>query len=124
MSNYGVYFCSFLYVCLYVCMVEFSGGVSETAFKHRYANHNKAFNNIKYQTNTELWNEYLNIISANKTPNISCEILGTYKSSNQSSRRCLQCLNEKLTIALHKGDNMLNKTSGVIANAGTETNTC
>ena len=41
-------------------------GVSETAFKLRYANHKKAFNNIKYQTDTELSNEYWNIISANK----------------------------------------------------------
>ena len=42
-------------------------GVSETAFKLRYANHKKTFNNIKYQTDTELSNEYWNIISANKT---------------------------------------------------------
>ena len=41
-------------------------GVSETAFKLRYANHKKTFNNIKYQTDTELSNEYWNIISANK----------------------------------------------------------
>ena len=29
-------------------------GVCETAFKRRYANHKKTFNNIKYQTETEL----------------------------------------------------------------------
>ena len=29
-------------------------GVCETAFKPRYANHKKTFNNIKYQTDTEL----------------------------------------------------------------------
>ena len=33
-------------------------GVCETAFKLRYANHKKTFNNIKYQTDTELSNEY------------------------------------------------------------------
>ena len=60
----------------------------------------KPFSNIKYQTDTELSNEYWNIISANKTPNISREILGTHKSYNQSSKRCLLCLNEKLAIAL------------------------
>ena len=54
-------------------------GVSETAFKLRYANHKKTFNNIKYQTDAELSNEYWNIISANKTSNISWEILGTHK---------------------------------------------
>ena len=45
-------------------------GVSETAFKLRYANHQKTFDNIKYQTDTELSNKYCNIISANKTLNI------------------------------------------------------
>ena len=33
-------------------------GVSETTFKLRYVNHKKTFNNIKYQTDTELSNEY------------------------------------------------------------------
>ena len=54
-------------------------GVCETAFKLRYANHKKTFSNIKYQTDTELSNEYSNIISAKKTSNISWKILGTHK---------------------------------------------
>ena len=87
--------------------------VSETAFKLRYANHKKTFNNIKYQTDTELLNKYWNIISANKTPKISWEILRTHKSYNQNSKRCLLCLSEKLAIALYKVDNMLNKRSEV-----------
>ena len=91
-------------------------GVSETAFKLRYANHKKTLNNIKYQTDTELSNEYWNIKSANKTWNISWEIFGNHKSYNQSSKRCLLCFNEKLAIALHKDDNMLNKRSEVISN--------
>ena len=70
---------------------------------------------MKYQTDTELSNEYWNIISANKTSNVSWEILGTHKSYNQSSKRCLLCLNEKLTSALHKDDNMLNKRSAIIS---------
>ena len=41
--------------------------VSETIFKLRYVNKKNTFNNIKYQTDTELSNEYWNIISANKT---------------------------------------------------------
>ena len=69
----------------------------------------------KYQTDTELSNEYWNITSANKTSNVSWEILGTQKSYNQSSKRCLLCLNEKLAIALHKDDNMLNKRSEIIS---------
>ena len=86
-------------------------GVSETAFKLKYANHKKTFNNIKYQTDTKLLNECWNIISTNKT----LEILGTHKSYNQSSKRCLLCLNEKLAIALHGDDNMLNKRCEVIS---------
>ena len=89
-------------------------GVIETAFKLRYGNHKKTFNNIKYQTDTELSNEYWNFISANKTSTISWNILGTHKSYNQSSKQCLLCLNEKLAIALNKDDNMLNKRSEVI----------
>ena len=81
----------------------------------RYANHKKSFNNIKYQTNTELSNKYWNIMSANKTTNVSWEILGTHKSYNQSTKRCLLCLNEKLAVALHKDDNMLNKRSEIIS---------
>ena len=53
--------------------------VSETTFKLRYANHKKKFSNIKYQTDTEISNKYWNIISTNKTLNISWEILGTHK---------------------------------------------
>ena len=70
---------------------------------------------MKYRTDTELSNEYWNIISANKTSNIHREILGTHKSYNKSSKRCLLCLNEKLAIALFKDDNMLNKISEVIS---------
>ena len=65
--------------------------VSETAFKFRYANHKETFNNIKYQTDTEISNEYWDIISANKSSNISWEILGTQKSYNQSYKRYFLC---------------------------------
>ena len=33
-------------------------GVSETAFKLTYANHKKPFNNVKYQSDTELSIEF------------------------------------------------------------------
>ena len=89
-------------------------GVCEAAFKLRYANHKKTFSNIKYQTDTELSNEYWNIISAKK--NLE-HILGNFGNPQiiQSSKRCLLCLNEKLAIALHKDDNMLNKRSEIIS---------
>ena len=62
----------------------------------RYVNHKKTFNNIKYQTHIKLSNGYWNIRSVNKNSNISWKILGTHNSWNQSSKRCLLCLNEKL----------------------------
>ena len=42
------------------------------------------------------------------------DFLEPHKSYNQSPKRCLLCLNEKLAIALHKDDNMLNKRSEII----------
>ena len=75
-------------------------GVTETAFKLRYANHKKTLNNIKYQNDTKLSNGYRNKISANKTSSISWKILGTHKSFNQSSKQCLLCLNYLLFIYL------------------------
>ena len=45
--------------------------------------------------------------------NVSTKV-GNHKSNNQSSKRCLLCLNEKLAIALHKDDNMLNKRAEII----------
>ena len=86
--------------------------VSETAFKLRYANFKKSFNNIKYQT--ELSNKYWNTISASKTLNISWKIFRTHKSFNQRSKRFLLCVNEKPVITLLKDDYMLNKRSEVI----------
>ena len=73
----------------------------------------KTFNKIIYQIDTELSNEYWNIMLANRTSNVSWEILGTHRIYNRSSKRCLLCLDEKLAIALRKNDNMLNKRSEV-----------
>ena len=69
----------------------------------------KTFNNIKFQTDTELLNKYGNIKPAKKSLNISWEIFGTHKSYNRRSKRCLLCPNEKLAIALHRDDNMQKK---------------
>ena len=81
----------------------------------RYTNHKKTFNSIIYQTDTELSNKYWKIMSANKTSDISWEVLGIHKSDNQSSKRCILCLNEKLAIALQRNNNMRNKGSEVIS---------
>ena len=77
---------------------QYSSSNMETVTKHSTTSNTKL-----------IQNEYWNIISVKKTFNISQKILVIHKSSNQSSKRCLLCLNEKLEIALHKDDNMLNK---------------
>ena len=51
----------------------------------------------------------------NKNADISCEILEIHQSYNTSTKRCMLCLNEKLAIALHKEDNILNKCTEVIS---------
>ena len=70
---------------------QYSSSNMETVTKHSTASNTKL-----------IQNEYWNIISVKKTFNISHKILGIHKSYNQSSKRCLLCLNEKLEIALHK----------------------
>ena len=70
-----------------------------------------AYGDLRSTSPYSVWNT----ISANKTSNISWEILGTHKSYNQSSKRCLLCLTEKLAIDLHKDDSILNKSSEKIS---------
>ena len=45
--------------------------------KQHLSTDKRPIKNIKFQTDTELSKEYWNIVSANKTSNISSEILGT-----------------------------------------------
>ena len=90
-------------------------GISETKFKSRYANNRKYFKNRKYKTNTELSNEIWKLKEQNKNVDISWEIISIHQSYNTSTKRCILCLNEKLTIALHKEDNILNKRTEIIS---------
>ena len=90
-------------------------GLSETTFKVRYANHKKTFNYIKYKSDSELSHEFWNIKNSNNNPTITWQIFGKHKSYDLSTKRCMLCLNEKLAIALHKGDNLLNKRSEIVS---------
>ena len=43
------------------------------------------------------------------------KILGQYEAYNVNTKRCLLCLNEKLQIAIYRGNNMLNKRTEIIS---------
>ena len=84
-------------------------------FKERCRNHNKAFNNERYRTDTELSKEVWAVKNKNVTPKISWSIFGRFPPYNLESMRCYLCLNEKLEIAIHKEDNLLNRRCEVIS---------
>ena len=83
-------------------------GICETTFKLRYT----------YRSTTEtasgLSNKFWKIIDNNRSANTTCEILGRHQAYNTSSKRCSLCLNEKLKIALHRNNNMLNKQTEIL----------
>ena len=49
---------------------------------------------------------------------MSWEILGIHQSYKTSTKPCMLRLNEKLAIALHKEDNILNKRIEIISKCG------
>ena len=78
-------------------------GIAETTFKKRYSNHKRSFNLAVYQNDTELSKEFWKIKRRNSVPKIKWRILRKCSHFNRSSLRCNLCLNEKLEIALFKG---------------------
>ena len=93
---------------------KFFYGIRETTFKLRYANDEKTFNNRNRRLDTELSHEFWKIKDKKRSANITWEILGRQQAYNTSSKRCSPCLNEKLKIALHTNDNMLNKRTEIL----------
>ena len=51
----------------------------------------------------------------NYTPEITWRIIRKCLPYNYNSRKCDLCLNEKLEIALYKGQNLLNKKTELIS---------
>ena len=90
-------------------------GICSTVFKERYRNHNKAFNNERYRTDTELSKEVWAVKNKNGTPKISWSIFERFPPYNLELKRCYLCLNEKLEIAIHKEGNLLNRRCEVIS---------
>ena len=81
-------------------------GISETKFKTRYSNHKKFFNHENHKNDTQLSNELWKIKASKEEPVLAY---------NVNTKRCLLCLNEKLQIAIYRGNNMLNKRTEIIS---------
>ena len=90
-------------------------GIAETTFKKRYSNHKRSFNLPAYKNDTELSKEFWKIKRRNSVSQIKWRILRKCSRFNQSSLRCNLCLNEKLEIALFKGNNILNRRTELIS---------
>ena len=98
-------------------------GISKTKFKTRFSNHKKSFNHEKHKNGTQLSNELWNIKASKEEPVLVWKILGQYQPYNVNTKRCLLCLNEKLQIAIYRGNNMLNKRTEIISKCRHRTNT-
>ena len=63
----------------------------------------------------QLSNELWKIKVSEEEPVLVRKILGQYQPYNVNTKRCLQCLNEKLQIAIYRGNNMLHKQKEIIS---------
>ena len=90
-------------------------GIAEESFKGRLYTHSLSFRNDLYKNDTELSKELWQIKMKNYTPEITWRIIRKCLPYNYNSRKCDLCLNEKLEIALYKGENLLNKKMKLIS---------
>ena len=90
-------------------------GITERPAKERIKEHKKSFGNLRYRGESELSKEIWRIKDLGGTPEVSWEILRRTKTYNPKTKRCALCLHEKLAIAEHEGNDMLNKRSEAVA---------
>ena len=86
---------------------------SEGTFKQRYGNHNKSFNHEKHRTDTELSKEYWRLKKLKANPQVQFHILKRCRPTKRPGI-CYFCLNEKLFIIEHQGNNLLNQRNELI----------
>ena len=92
-------------------------GLTEGPWKQRYSQHKLSFNNHKYEQTTTLskfiWNTKR---QTGKTPEVSWSISKPIPSYTNTSKRCLLCLSEKLSIVTFKHPTqLLNKRSELLS---------
>ena len=90
-------------------------GLTDNAFKTRYANHLQSFSNKSYENSTELSKFIWRIKHINKAFNISWSILSRASAYSNASKRCNLCLTEKLRIINADKSTLLNKRSELVS---------
>ena len=90
-------------------------GVCATTWKERFGNHKKSFNNEKYNKETALSVEIWRIKRAGGEFDIKWSKESSKKSYTPEGSRCNLCLHEKLVIALHGENNLINKRNEIIS---------
>ena len=89
-------------------------GICKTTFKLRNANYKKSFNHRNHKSDIGLSNEFWRIKDNKHSANITWDILGRHQAYNTSTKRSSLRLNEKLKIALHRNNNMINKRTEIL----------
>ena len=89
-------------------------GTSEGTFKQRYGNHKKSFNHEKHRTDTEHSKEYWTLKELKAKPQVQFYILKRCRPTKRIGI-CYLCLNEKLFIIEHQGNNLLNQRNELIS---------
>ena len=90
-------------------------GISEPPFKIRLGNHKKAFNNVRYKTDTCLSKEVWYIKNLGGSYHISWKHIKQLPGFNPSNRKCSLCIGEKLEILDYKQPNLVNKRSEIVS---------
>ena len=90
-------------------------GICSTTFKERLGNHRKAFNHEKYKADSELSKEIWHIKQKGGAYQVKCTKDRNHTSYKPETKRCSLCDHEKLAIALHKDENLLNQRNEIIS---------
>lgn len=89
-------------------------GITEPVFKTRLGNHEKEFNNEKYENATELSKEIWKIKRKGHSYNVKWRMLKQFPSYNPTAKKCMLCIGEKMEI-LERNEKLLNKRSELIS---------
>ena len=90
-------------------------GITAPKFKLRYANHKQSFACEKYANSSELSKEVWKTKRKGYNVNLKWKILRQCPAYNPTSKRCLLCLSEKLSILEYSGPGLLNKRTEIVS---------
>ncbi len=90
-------------------------GVTANAFKKRFGNYQKSFDNASYANETELSKYVWSLKKSNRPYRIKWSILNHSSSYVPGGNQCNLCSNEKLYIVKAKKDSLLNERSEIFS---------